>query len=49
LFARKLKAYIIPKIKSNEDISNFDDYGEKEHRIEAYDDDGSNWDSEFAS
>jgi serine/threonine protein kinase len=49
LYARKLKAYIIPKIKSTEDLSNFDDYGEKEHRTDPYDDDGSNWDAEFAS
>jgi len=47
LYNRKMKAFIIPKIKNMEDISNFDDYGETEHRIEPYEDDGTNWDAEF--
>jgi len=47
LLQRKMKAFIIPKIKSPEDISNFDDYGDDHHRIEPYKDDGSNWDSDF--
>jgi len=49
LFNRKLKPYIIPKIKSPEDLSNFDESAEKEHHFDAYDDDGSNWDAEFPS
>jgi len=47
LLAKKLKAPIVPKIKSNSDISNFDDYPEEEDQIQHYVDDGTNWDSEF--
>jgi len=48
LFQKKLKAYIIPKIKSPKDISNFDSYSGEEHpRFENYEDDGTGWDSEF--
>jgi len=47
LLAKKLKAPIVPKIKGNTDISNFDDYPEEEDQIQHYVDDGTNWDADF--
>jgi len=47
LYQRKIIAPIIPTIKSEVDIGNFDDYPEEEDTVEPYVDDGSNWDSEF--
>jgi len=47
LINRKIKPSIIPKIKSPEDMSNFDEYPEEQQQIESYDDDGTNWDADF--
>lgn len=47
LKARKMRSPYIPKIKSNLDTSNFEDYGDQEKQVEPYVDDGSNWDAEF--
>jgi len=47
LLDRKLKAPFVPKIKSDADISNFDDYGEDQEEHQHYSDDGSNWDKDF--
>jgi serine/threonine protein kinase len=43
----KIKSSIVPKIKDNKDISNFDEYPEEADDIEPYEDDGSNWDADF--
>lgn len=47
LIDKKLPAPIIPKIKSTEDLSNFDDYPDDVGDVAPYIDNGSNWDSEF--
>jgi len=47
LITKQLKPPIIPKIKSNCDTSNFDDYPDEQHEVEPYADDGSNWDADF--
>jgi len=47
LYQRKIPGPIIPTIKSDIDIGNFDDYPEEEDEVEPYVDDGSNWDAEF--
>lgn len=48
LVARQMRPPIIPKIKSNKDLSNFDDYSSHQMpEVEPYVDDGSNWDAEF--
>jgi len=47
LVKREIKAPFVPNIKSDIDISNFDDYGDDEDEIQPYTDDGSNWDAEF--
>jgi len=46
LVSKRVQPPIIPKIKGNLDLSNFDSYPEDD-QIEPYIDDGSNWDSEF--
>jgi serine/threonine protein kinase len=48
LVARKVRPPIVPKIKHNKDLSNFDDYSSAEvGEVEQYVSDGSNWDAEF--
>lgn len=47
LFNKKISPPIIPVIKSNLDISNFDEYPEEDEDFEPYEDDGTNWDSDF--
>ena len=48
LVARKVRPPIVPKIKHNKDLSNFDDYSSAEiGEVEPYVDDGSKWDDEF--
>jgi len=48
LVARKVKPPIIPRIRHNKDLSNFDDYsGAEVGEVEPYIDDGSRWDEEF--
>jgi len=46
LVARKVKPPIVPKIKHNKDMSNFDQF-EEAGEVEPYVDDGSKWDEEF--
>lgn len=48
LVARQVRPPIVPKIKHNKDLSNFDDYSAAEQgEVEPYVDDGSKWDEEF--
>jgi len=47
LYAREVKPPIVPKIKNAEDLGNFDQFNDEPPKIEAYEDDGSNWDAEF--
>ena len=48
LIERRLTAPIIPKIRSETDLSNFDDYSKTAApQIQPYENDGTNWDSEF--
>jgi len=47
LYNREVKPPIVPKIKSTEDLTNFDQFNDEPPKIEAYEDDGSNWDAEF--
>jgi len=47
LYNREVKPPIVPKIKSAEDLGNFDQFNDDAPKIEAYEDDGSNWDAEF--
>ena len=48
LVARKIRPPIVPKIKHNKDLSNFDSYADAEvGQVEPYVDDGSKWDEEF--
>lgn len=47
LIQKKLKAPYVPKIKNSLDISNFDEYPDDGGHVEAYVDDGSNWDADF--
>jgi len=42
-----LKPSIVPKIKNNSDLSNFDDYPDEDESVEMYVDDGSGWDDDF--
>ncbi len=46
LVSRKMKPPIVPKIKHNKDMSNFDQF-EEVGEVEPYVDDGSKWDEEF--
>jgi hypothetical protein len=48
LVARRIKPPIVPKIKHNKDLSNFDDYSNAEvGEVEPYVDDGSRWEEDF--
>lgn len=48
LIQKKLKPGMIPDIKSDEDLSNFDDYPEEEDQdVQPYEDDGTGWDDDF--
>jgi CRP-like cAMP-binding protein len=48
LLKRRMQPPIIPKIKDNKDLSNFDDFSSlNPNDFEPYVDDGSNWDAEF--
>ena len=48
LIKQKLPAPILPKIKNDFDLSNFDDYSKQAApQIQPYVDDGSNWDADF--
>jgi serine/threonine protein kinase len=47
LYNRKLSPPLVPKIKNDTDLSNFDDYPDEEDPIPSYEDDGSNWDADF--
>jgi len=47
LLQKKIKPPILPKIKSNIDLSNFEDAKHEKVEIEPYHDDGSNWDRDF--
>lgn len=48
LVSRQMKPPIVPKIKHNKDLSNFDDYSAAEvGEVEPYVDDGSKWDEDF--
>jgi len=47
LIKRDLKPSIIPKIKDQYDLTNFDDYPDDEEDVPSYIDDGSGWDDDF--
>lgn len=47
LLNKKIPAPILPKIKHNTDLTNFESYGNETQKIIPYQDDGSNWDSQF--
>ena len=48
LIKQQLPAPIIPRIKSEHDLSNFDDYSKQTPpQVQPYVDDGSNWDADF--
>ena len=48
LIKQKMTAPIVPKIKNDYDLSNFDDYSKQAApQIQPYVDDGSNWDADF--
>merc|ERR1712130_412780 len=47
LIAKRLKPTIIPKIKDQFDLTNFDDYPDDEEDVIPYNDDGTNWDDAF--
>ena len=48
LIKQKMPAPILPKIKNDFDLSNFDDYSKQAApQIQPYVDDGSNWDADF--
>jgi len=42
-----LKPTIIPKIKDQYDLTNFDDYPDEDDDVIPYNDDGTNWDDAF--
>lgn len=46
LHEKRIPGPIIPKIKSPEDISNFDDYPDDDH-VPVYHDNGTEWDADF--
>jgi serine/threonine protein kinase len=47
MLAMRLQPPIVPIIKSETDLSNFDDYGDEEEPPLPYVSDGTNWDAEF--
>jgi serine/threonine protein kinase len=47
LVSRRMRPPIIPKIKHNKDMSNFDQFDQEVGEVEPYVDDGSKWDEEF--
>jgi len=47
LVARRVRPPIVPKIKHNKDLSNFDQFDQDVAEVEPYVDDGSKWDEEF--
>jgi len=47
LIAQRIKPPIIPKIKDQFDLTNFDDYPEEDDHIPPYIDDGTGWDADF--
>ncbi len=46
LYEKRLPAPIVPKIKSPEDTSNFDDYPDDD-KVPPYQDNGTDWDADF--
>lgn len=47
LINKRLKPSIVPQIKNNMDLSNFDDYPDEDEDVEPYTDDGTGWDADF--
>lgn len=47
LINRTMKAPIIPKIRNNMDLANFEEYPHEEDEFPEFIDDGTNWDADF--